>query len=95
MADFFKIADFVTITKKPMINPVQHNPNYDMSNTYKAYDQLILYSWAKQVLKFSEKVSLDMVTVDVLFKESRLKFEVAYGILHDEILPMLGLDFKE
>jgi superfamily I DNA and/or RNA helicase len=95
MADFFKIADFVSVTKTPILNPVEHNPNYDLQNDYKAFDQLILYAWVKKVIKFSEKVQLDIITVESMMRSSKLDFEIVYTILHDEIFPILGLDFKE
>ena len=56
MADFFKISDFVSVTKTPLLNPVENNPNYDLTNDFKAFDQFIFYAWVKKVLKFSEKL---------------------------------------
>lgn len=94
MADYFKIKDFATVTKTILVNPVESNPNYDISNDFKAFDKFILYAWVKKAARISE-TNLDVITVDSMMLTSKLDFEFVYSILHDEVFPMLGLDFKD
>jgi len=49
----------------------------------------------RKVVGFSEKSHLDVITVDTLMNSSKLDFDSVYSILHDEVFPMLGLDFKQ
>ena len=69
-----------------------------MSHNYTGFDLYVFNLWLNEYLKspdFLEKdknISLDdKISKEHIMENSRLPFDIVYGLIHDDIFPLLGI----
>ena len=96
--DYHKAAKIdISLSKNP-ITVRGLSDYFNVSHTYTGFDLYVFNLWLNEYLKsadFHERdknMSLDLkITKDYIMENSRLPFDIVYGLIHDDIFPLLGI----
>jgi hypothetical protein len=96
--DYHKAAKIdISLSKNP-ITVRGLSDYFNVHHNYTGFDLYVFNLWINEYLKspdFNERdrnMSLERkITKEYIMENSRLSFDIVYGLIHDDIFPLLGI----